>query len=131
MKVFYRYLFYGTPCKPPPVHPEEKVIKELDKWVNVKETDIGPITEMLPEDEPTTGLSSLVVTAKEFKSGQEAKDIEIRPNIDMRLPNKTILRTRSHLPTMAEIKDKLQKAKSAVFSMFDIHEGYLNLVLHS
>ena len=31
--------------RPPPVHLEEKLIKELDKWEDVKETDEGPITE--------------------------------------------------------------------------------------
>ena len=48
----------------------------------------------------------------------------------MRLPNKAILRTRCHIPTVIEIRDKLQKAKAAVFSKLDIHKGYLNLALH-
>ena len=56
--------------------------------------------------------------------------MEVRPNIDMRLPNKVILRTRSHVPSVIEIRDKLQKAKAAVFSKLDIHKGYLNLTLH-
>ena len=56
--------------------------------------------------------------------------MEVRPNIDMRLPNKAILRTRCHIPTVIEIRDKLQKAKAALFSKLDIHKGYLNLALH-
>ena len=116
--------------RPPPVHLEEKLIKELDKWEDIKATNIGPIIEKLPEDEPTTWLSNLVVTPKKLKPGQEARDMEVRPNIDMRLPNKAILRTRCHIPTVIEIRDKLQKAKAAVFSKLDIHKGYLNLALH-
>ena len=92
--------------------------------------EIGPIIEKLPEDEPTTWLSNLVVTPKKLKPGQEAKDMEVRPNIDMGLPNKAILRTQCHIPTIIEIRDKLQKAKAAVFSKLDIHKGYLNLALH-
>ena len=48
----------------------------------------------------------------------------------MRLPNKAILRTQCYIPTVMEIRDKLQKAKAAVFSKLDIHKGYLNLELH-
>ena len=58
-------------------------MKELDKWEDVKATDIGPITEKLPEDEPTAWLSNLVVTPKKLKPGQEAKDMEGCPNIDI------------------------------------------------
>ena len=36
--------------RPPPVHLEEKLINELDKWEDIKATDIGPIIEKLPED---------------------------------------------------------------------------------
>ena len=101
--------------RPPPLHSEEKLIKELDKWEDIKATDIGPIIEKLPENEPTTWLSNLVVTPKKLKPGQEAKDMEVRPNIDMRLPNKAILRTRFHKPTKIEISDTLQKAKQLYF----------------
>ena len=59
--------------RPPPVHLEEKLIKELDKWEDIKATDIGPIIEKLPEDEPTTWLSNLVVIPKKLEPVRRQK----------------------------------------------------------
>ena len=59
-----------------------------------------------------------------MKPGQEAKDMEVRPSIDMRLPDKGMLRTLCHTPAVKEIRDKLQKAKAAVFSKLGIQKGY-------
>ena len=95
------------------MHSEEKLIKELDKWEDVKATDRSH------NRKTTTGwsknmLSSLIVIPKKLKPGQEAKGTEVRPNIDMRLPKKAILKTQCHIPTVTEVRDKLQKAKAAV-----------------
>ena len=102
----------------------------MNTWEDVKATDISPIIKKLPEDELTTWLSNLVVTPKKLKPGQVARDMEVRPNIDMRLPNKAILSTRCHTPAVTKIRDKLQQAKAAAVSKFDIHKGYLNLALY-
>ena len=109
--------------RPPPMHLEAN--KRIRPVEGCKATDISPIAQKLPEDEPTAWLSILIVTPRKLKPGQKAKDIEVHPNIAMRLPNKVILRTWCHIPVVTEIRDKLQKAEAIVFSKLNIHKGYL------
>ena len=51
----------------PPIHLEDKLIKELDKWEDSNATETGPIIEKITEDQPTTWLSNLTVTPKKLK----------------------------------------------------------------
>jgi hypothetical protein len=102
----------------------------LDKWEDSNATETGPIIEKIPEDQPTTWLSNLVVTPKKLKPGQDIKDMEVRPSVDMRCPNKAIRTTKCHIPTILEVRRKLQKAGAMRFTKLDIHRGYLNMVLH-
>ena len=71
-----------------------------------------------------------MVTPKKLKSEQSIKDVEVRPSVDMRCPNKAILTTKCHIPTILEVRRKLQKAGARRFTKLDIHRGYLNMVLH-
>ena len=116
--------------RPPPIHLEDKLLKELDKWEHKEATETGPIIEEIPEDEPTTWLSNLVVTPKKLKPGQDIKDLEVRPSVDMRCANKAVLSTKYHIPAILEVRRKLQKAGARRFSKLDIHKGYLNMALH-
>ncbi len=120
----------AQPYRPPPVHLEDKLLKELDKWEDPNVTEIGPIIEKIPDDKPTTWLSNLVVTPKKLKPGQDINDMEVRPSVDMRCPNKAVLTTKCHIPTILEVRRKLQKAGATRFTKLDIHRGYLNMVLH-
>ena len=44
----------AQPYRSPPIHLEHKLIKELDKWEDKHATEIEPINERIPENEPTT-----------------------------------------------------------------------------
>jgi hypothetical protein len=118
------------PYRLPPIHLEDKLIKELDKWEDSNATETWPIIEKIPEDQPTTWLSNLVVTPKKLKPGQDIKDMEVRPSVDMRCPNKAVRTTKCHIQTILEVRRKLQKAGATRFTKLDIHRGYLNMVLH-
>ena len=116
--------------RPPPIYLEEKLLKELDKWEHTDATETGPIIERIPEDKPTTWLSNLVVTPKKLKPGQTIEELEVRPSVDMRCPNKAVQTTKCHIPSILEVRQKLQKAGARRFSKLDIRKGYLNMVLH-
>ena len=120
----------AQPYRLPPIHLEEKLLRELDKWEDSIATETGPIIEKIPDDQPTTWLSNLVVTPKKLKPGQDIKDMEVRPSVDMRCPNKAILTTKCNIPSILEVRHKLQKAGARRFTKLDIHRGYLNMVLH-
>ena len=74
--------------RPPPVHLEDKLLIELDKWEHINATETGPIIQKIPDNKPTTWLSNLVVTPKKLKPGQTIEELEVRPSVDMRCPNK-------------------------------------------
>ena len=120
----------AQPYCSPPVHLEDKLLKELDKWEDPNATEIGPIIQKIPDDKPTTWLSNLVVTPKKLKPGQDINDMEVKPSVDMRCPNKAVLTTKCHIPTTLEVRRKLQKAGATRFTKLDIHRGYPNMVLH-
>ena len=102
----------------------------MDKWEDSNATETGPIIEKIPEDQPTTWLSNLVVTPKKLKPGQDIKDMEVRPSVDMRCPNKAVRTKKCHIPTILEVRRKLHKADATRFTKLDVHRGYLNMVLH-
>ena len=116
--------------RPPPVHLEDKLLKELDKWEHINATETGPIIEKIPDNKPTTWLSNLVVTPKKLKPGQSNEELEVRPSVDMRCPNKAVQTTKCNIPSILEVRRKLQKSGAKRFSKLDIRKGYLNMVLH-
>jgi hypothetical protein len=70
------------------------------------------------------------MTPKKLKPGQDIKDMEVRPSVDMRCLNKAVHTTKCHIPTILEVRRKLQKAGTTRFTKLDIHRGYFNMVLH-
>ena len=56
--------------------------------------------------------------------------MEVRPSVDMRCPTKAVRTKKCHIPTILEVRRKLQKADATMFTKLDIHRGYLNMVLH-
>ena len=114
----------------PPVHLEDKLLKELDKCEHINATETGPIIEKIPDNKPTTWLSNLVVTPKKLKPGQSIEELEVRPSVDMRCPNKAVQTTKCNIPSILEVRRKLQKSGAKRFSKLDIRKGYLNIVLH-
>ena len=40
--------------RPPPIHLEHKLLRELNEWEDIEATETGPIIERIPEDKPTT-----------------------------------------------------------------------------
>ena len=73
----------------------------------------------MPENEPTTWLSPVVIVPKQ--SG------EVRMCIDMREPNKGIERVRYEIPTVDDIIHELNGA--TVFSKLDLNMAYHQLEL--
>ncbi|KAK3092457.1 hypothetical protein FSP39_003031 [Pinctada imbricata] len=96
-----------------PFHLRKKVETELKK---LEENDIIEKVEG-----PTPWVSPIVVAQKPKKPD------EIRMCVDMRLPNKAILRTRHITPTVDEIIHDLNGSK--FFSKLDMNSGYHQLEL--
>ena len=76
--------------------------------------------EKVPVGEPTPWVSPIVTPPK--------KDGSIRLCIDMREPNKAIMRERHNMPTLDELIHDLNGA--TVFSKLDLSSGYHQLELH-
>ena len=87
----------------------EEVLKELEQEGIIQEVE-----------GPTEWISNLVLTPK-------ADPNEIRMNIDMTTPNKAIKRTRHVIPTVEELKYKLNGMKH--FSKIDLKHGYMQFEL--
>ena len=90
--------------RPPPVHLEDKLLKELDKWEHINATETGPIIEKIPDNKPTTWLSNLVVTPKKLRPGQSIEELEVRPSVDMRCPNKAVQTIKCNIPSILEVR---------------------------
>ena len=76
--------------------------------------------EKVPVGEPTPWVAPIVTPPK--------KDGSIRLCIDMREPNKAIMRERHNMPTLDELIHDLNGA--TVFSKLDLSSGYHQLELH-
>ena len=87
----------------------EKVLQELEE---------GDVIE--PVDGPTDWISNLVLTPK-------ANPDEIRMNIDMTTVNKAIKRTRHVIPTVEELKYRLNGMRH--FTKIDLKHGYMQYEL--
>ena len=96
-----------------PFHLRDKVKAEIKRLVD------EDIIEKV-ENEPTPWISPIVTPPK--KGGQE-----IRLCVDMREPNKAIVRERHIMPTLDELVNDLNQAK--IFSKLDLTSGYHQLEL--
>lgn len=114
--------------KPRPVayHLQEPLRKWLDEAVE------KGIYEWLPENEPVTWCSPLVVQPKPKFTNVERGMLEpnmIRASIDLRVPNKLMERHRITAgPIVEDFVHKFHDCK--VFSKLDMRQGYHQLVLH-
>lgn len=97
-----------------PFHLRDKVAKEIERLEKAE------IIEKVSG--PTEWVSPIVVVNKPKSPN------EVRICIDMREPNKAILRTRHVTPTLDELIHDLKDAK--VFSKIDLRAGYHQLCLH-
>lgn len=97
-----------------PIHLRNKVESELKRLE--KEDIIEKATG------PTEWISPVVIV------GKPKNPSEIRICVDMREPNKAILRTKHVTPTLDELICTLENA--TVFSKIDLRAGYHQLVLH-
>ena len=100
-------------CRRVPLPMREKVENELERLENA-----GVIERVYG---PTEWVSPMVLQTKR-------KSEEIRICIDMRLANKAIKRTRHVIPTIEEIRHRLNGATQ--FSKIDLKNGYPQLELH-
>lgn len=96
-----------------PFHLRDKVEAEIKRLID------ADIIEKV-EDQSTPWISPIVTPPK--KGGQE-----IRLCVDMREPNKAIVRERHIMPTLDEIVNDLNSAK--LFSKLDLTSGYHQLEL--
>ena len=89
--------------------PLEEILSELEKEDIIEEVQ-----------GPKEWISNLVLTPK--------SDGKLRMNIDMTTANSAIKRTRHVLPTLEELRYKLNGA--TVFSKLDMKQGYMQYQLH-
>ena len=102
----------SAPYRPVAVAYQDQVSEHLAELRRMDKIEDVDLSEYNP------WVSNIVLTAK--KSG-------IRMNIDMREPNKALRRTKTHIPTIAEIRHKLNGATR--FSEMDMSHGYHQIAL--
>jgi len=97
-----------------PYHYQDKLKEQLQKL------EEAGVVEPVPDDEPTTWISPLVIQPKKAVG-------EIWICVDMRKPNKAMLREKREFPTVENI---LQELNGAVkFSKLDLNHGFHQLEL--
>ena len=79
------------------------------------------IIEEVPDDQPITWCTNPLIAPKPLNP-----DV-IRYCLDMRVPNTAIKRPVTEVPTVCDVKFKLEGAK--VFSVLDMNEGYHQIEL--
>ncbi len=107
----------------PVIHKQRKIPYNLREKARKEEQrlmEMG-IIEAVPGDQPTTWCTNPVIASKPHNPDA------IRYCSDMRAPNTTIKRPITEVPTVTDIKFKLEGAK--VFSVLDMNEGYHQLEL--
>ena len=103
------------PAVPPVVQAQRRIpFAQRDKLdALLKELEEGDVIEKV--EGPTDWVSNIVITPK-------TDPTKIRMNIDMTTANKAIKRTRHVIPTLEELRYKLNGA--AYFSKLDMNHGY-------
>ena len=102
----------------------------LKKWL-----DLGiqeDIFEKVPDDEPVTWCSPLVVQPKPKFAGLRSDQLEphmIRASVDLRVPNQYMERSRiSQAPIVEDFIHKFHDC--TIWTKLDLRQGYHQLVLH-
>ena len=95
-------------------HYQDKLKEQLRKL------EEAGVVESVPDDEPTTGISPLVIQPKKAVG-------EIRICVDMRKPNEAMLREKREFPTVEDIFQELNGAVK--FSKLDLNHAYHQLEL--
>lgn len=102
----------------------------LKKWL-----DLGiqeDIFEKVPDDEPVTWCSPLVVQPKPRFAGLRSDQLEphmIRASVDLRVPNQYMERSRiSQAPIVEDFIHKFHDC--TIWTKLDLRQGYHQLVLH-
>lgn len=90
------------------------------------------IFEKVPDDEPITWCSPVVVQPKPKFSGMSSEKLEphmIRASVDLRVPNKHMERSRiSQAPVVEDFIYKFHDC--TIWTKLDLRQGYHQLVLH-
>ena len=97
-----------------PYHYQDKLKEQLQKLQQ------AGVVEPVPDDEPTTWISPLVIQPKKAVG-------EIRICVDMRKGNKAMLCEKREFPTVEDIPQELNGAVK--FSKLDLNHGYHQLEL--
>ena len=108
---------------PAMAHKQRKVPYNLSVKAKIEEKrlkDLG-IIEEVPDDQPITWCTNPVIAPKPRNPD------EIRYCSDMRVPNTAIKRPITEVPTVSDIRFRLEGAK--VFSVLDMNEGYHQIEL--
>ena len=107
----------------PVVHKQRKIPYNLNEKAKREEQRLVEmeIIEAVPDDQPTTWCTNPVIAPKPHNPKA------IRYCSDMRAPNTAIKRPVTEVPTVTDIKFKLEGPK--VFSVLDMNEGYHQLEL--
>ena len=120
MKDFQVHL-HIDPSVPPVTQPHRRIPFHLRKKLDTELDKLERQGIIEPVDGPTPWVSPLVVTPKPKNPD------EIRLFIDMRQPNRAILRERHLTPTIDDLIHDLNGA--TVFSKIDLKSGYHQLEL--
>ena len=104
----------SAPYRPPPLAYREQLSSHLEQLRQANKI------EDVDKNEHCPWVSNVVITEKKQKN-------QIRMNIDMREPNKAIMRTKRHVETIQEIRHKLSGAVR--FSEMDMGHGYHQISL--
>lgn len=105
---------------PPVCQPYRRVPLPLEAKINKKIDELVRMDIIEPVNKPSSWISPMVPILK--------PDDDIRICIDMRAPNKAIIRENHPLPTMEQLITKFAKAK--VFSKLDIKNAFHQVELN-
>lgn len=109
-----------------PYYLQEPLRKWLDQGID------EDIFEKVPDDEPITWCSPIVVQPKPKFAGMSSDKLElhmIRASVDLRVPNKHMERSRiSQAPVVEDFIHKFHDC--TIWTKLDLRQGYHQLVLH-
>ena len=110
-----------------PRHVPYYLMEPLKDWLEIGIRE--EIFEKVPKNEAITWCSPVVVLPKpKFVGNEQLKADQIRATIDMRIPNKVMMRSRNvQAPLVEDFAHKFSDCK--VFSKLDLRQGYHQLML--
>ena len=112
--------------RPVPYYLQEPLKKWLDQGV------AGDIFERVPDDEPVTWCSPVVVQLKPKFAETPPEELEpnmIRASVDLRVPNQYMERSRiAQAPVLEDFTHKFHDC--SIWTKLDLRQGYHQLMLH-